>query len=265
MGNKGVHKEVRRAAIALTEGLFSHMVDVALWFAIYMAELSVPFETYGKVWRAQRAADRFLDEVNYEVLKEAIKQARRRGLLKKARRRGAPPEITNEGRRRLAALVPRYDEKRTWDGRMHLVMYDIPEKRRRDRGLLREYLQRIGCARLQDSVWMTPYNPIDTLRSLVEERRLGGTVIVSDIGKDGSIGEEDVQLMVVHTYGLEPLNDRYEEWLADVEEHGVDHWAVVRYLSILADDPQLPFPLLPSWWKGDNAYKRVKQYFPSMV
>lgn len=265
MGKRGVRKEVSRVALAATEGLFSHMVDVALWFAIYMAELSVPFETYGKIWRAQRTADRFLNEVNYESLKEAIKQARRRGWLKKMRRRGAPPEITKEGKRRLAAIVPQYDEKRIWDGRMHLVTYDIPEKRRGDRELLREYLKRLGCGRLQDSVWITPYNPIDTLRSFIEEKALGGTVIVSDIGKDGSIGEEDVQRMVARTYGLESLNDRYEEWLADVEEHGVDHWAVVRYLSILADDPQLPFSLLPPWWKGDTAYKEVKPHLPSMV
>ncbi|MBI5620008.1 CRISPR-associated endonuclease Cas2 [Candidatus Gottesmanbacteria bacterium] len=256
MGERRRTRRLSRAALQLTEGLFSHAVDLALWSVAYFAHLSVT-RSMSQLYRTEMAADRFLSQVNYEVIKNALNAARKKGWLV-TKNRHALPEITREGKRRLASLIPHYDDTRMWDSRMHLITYDIPEKRRRDRGLLREYLQRIGCGRLQDSVWMTPYNPIDTLRSFIEEKQLGGTVIVSDIGKDGSIGEEDVQLMVVRTYGLEPLNDRYEEWLADVGEHGVDHWAVVRYLSILADDPQLPFPLLPSWWKGEKAYLSVK-------
>jgi len=32
---------------------------------------------------------------------------------------------------------------------------------------------------------------------------------------------------------------------------------VTGYLSILKNDPQLPFTLLPKWWKGDQAYTCV--------
>ncbi len=259
MGKRGATKQVSRAVLALTDGLFSHMVDVALWFAVYMAELSVPFKMYGNAWRAQATADRVLDHVNYQALKRAIKEARKKGWLKKANRRGAPPEITAAGKRRLIRIVPTYDEKRVWDGRMHLITYDIPEKRRKERGVLREYLQRIGCGRLQDSVWMTPYNPIDTIRRFITERNLGGTILISDLGKDGSIGEEDLGSLIVSVYKLDALNDRYIEWLDDIDDTGVTHWSVMRYLSILRDDPQLPFALLPKWWKGDQAYQRVKE------
>src|SRR3989337_1644773 len=105
--------------------------------------------------------------------------------------RHAIPEITKEGRKRLRRLIPRYDEKRVWDGRMHLVTYDIPERRYSDRQLLRMYLKKIGCGRLQDSVWITPYNPVDIIRAFVEKHDLAGTVIVSDMGDGGAIGEED--------------------------------------------------------------------------
>lgn len=253
MGKKGITRAVSRGALALAEGLFSHAVDLALWTVIYLGEVGLPQPTSGQVWRAQIAADHYLCQVNYDVIKNALKMARRNGWIK-TRRRNAPPEITKEGKRRLAGVIPQYDEKRTWDGRMHLVTYDIPEKRKVDRELLREYLRRIGCAMLQESVWITPYNPIDLVRSFVDEKELSGTVIVSDMGKDGAVGEENLRSLLVRIYNLERLNERYEEWLSSIGELDyIDHFALIRYLAILVDDPQLPFSLLPPWWKGDKA------------
>ncbi len=253
-----------RAALALAEGLFSHAVDLALWTVVYMGEVGLPQSTSGQVWRAQIAADHYLYQVNYDVIKNALKMARRNGWIK-TRRRNALPEITGKGKLRLASIIPQYDDKRTWDGRMHLVTYDIPESRKIDRELLREFLRRIGCAMLQESVWITPYNPIDLVRSFVDEKELSGTVIVSDLGKDGAVGEEDLRALLVRVYKLENLNDRYEKWLSSVEElDGIDHFALIRCLAILNDDPQLPFALLPPWWKGDKANALVKSQLLSV-
>lgn len=255
MGKRGVTKTLSRAALALTEGIFRHSVDVALWISVYTMESLIPQSVNGQLWRSQVAADRFLSEINYDVIKHAIVTAKKHGWMRTVRR-GAMPEITEEGKRRLSSVLPHYDEKRIWDGRMHLVTYDIPEERKKDREMLRAYLRTIGCGKLQDSVWMTPYNPIDTLRLFIKERALGGTIIISDLGKGGSIGQEDVKTLIARVYLLEKLNARYEEWLEYVKNHGlVDHFAHIHYLSVLRDDPQLPFTLLPSWWKGDEAYR----------
>jgi len=140
-----------------------------------------------------------------------------------------------------------------------LVTYDIPETHRKQRNILRESLQRIGCGRLQDSVWMTPYNPTDILTDVVEHNNLQGTVIISTIGKDGSIGEESLPELIIRIYCLEELNKRYIVWLEEAKNRKqIDHWIILKYLSILQEDPQLPFSLLPSWWKGDVAYQQVK-------
>ncbi len=256
---RGPIKVVSRAALALTEGLFSHTVDLSLWLMVYMGELSIPFGTYGKAWRAAGAANRFIEEINYDVIKHAIVTARRYGYLAKTTGRKSWPSITTAGRKRLSSVIPRYDEERVWDGRLHLVTYDIPEERADDRYLLREYIKRIGCGRLQDSVWITPYNPIDLLRTFMRQHELEGTIIVSDVGKDGAIGDEDIRALVSRVYNLEALNDRYRDWLKDADD-GVDHWLVIRFLSILKDDPQLPFAILPPTWNGEKAYHRVKSH-----
>lgn len=252
-----VSHQAANTALGLTEGAFSHTVDLLLWYTVFMAELSVPFQSYGKPFRASISADRFLNQVNYDVIKHAIISAKHRGWITR-RSRHAIPEITIEGKKRLSSALPHYDSIRLWDGRMHLVTYDIPEKRKDDRHMLRQYLLRIGCGRLQDSVWITPYNPIDTVRTFIEERSLAGTVVVSDMGSDGAIGEEDIRSLIVRIYRLEGLNDRYVAWLAESRKRTIDHWLAVQYLAILKDDPQLPFSLLPSWWKGDQAYKMIE-------
>ncbi len=241
------------------EGLFSYVIDVALWTTIYMAELSIPQSASGQLWRAQMEADRFLHEWNYETIKSAIANARRQRLLKPITRgRHANPEITEEGKRRLASILPIYDEKRVWDGRMHLITYDVPESKRLNRNALRDVIRQLGAGRLQDSVWITPYNPVDTLRSFVSDRHLSGSVIVSDMGKGGAIGEEDLSSLAVRVWKLDLVNDRYKEWIREYKRSDVlDQWLVTSYLSILRDDPQLPFTLLPTWWKGDHAWRLV--------
>ncbi len=141
---------------------------------------------------------------------------------------------------------------------MHLVTYDIPETQADERSALRDFIRKIGASHLQDSVWLTPYNPIDTLRSFIADHHLAGTIIVSDLGRDGAIGEEDLKSLVVRLWRLDLLNDRYDEWLSEAKRtKRLDGWMTISYLSILKDDPQLPFPLLPSWWKGDDAYSLI--------
>lgn len=264
MGKRGSTRELSRMALKAAEGLFAHSVDMTLWMMVYCAEISLPQSVSGQLWRAKIEADKFLSKINYKVIENALITAKRNKWVRTVRR-GAMPEITKEGKRRLLEVLPRYDVKRIWDGRIHLVTYDIPEVKKRQREILREQLRSIGCGKLQDSVWMTPYNPIDTLRSFIAELQLGGTIIISDLGRDSSIGEEDLQSLVVRVYKLEELNERYMQWLKKVDRHGsIDAQLVVGYLAILKDDPQLPFDLLPDWWEGDKAYEKVKEKVSSL-
>lgn len=59
------------------------------------------------------------------------------------------------------------------------------------------------------------------------------------------------------TYGLAELNRRYEDFLAQEARGSLPlAQATFLYLSILKDDPQLPFELLPDWWAGERANAR---------
>ena len=45
-----------------------------------------------------------------------------------------------------------------WDGKWHLLIFDIEEKRKCIRNMVRRALINLGLYRLQDSVWIYPYD-----------------------------------------------------------------------------------------------------------
>lgn len=53
-----------------------------------------------------------------------------------------------------------------WNGKWHILLFDIREQRKRVRAQLRHLLQGAGFVRLQDSAWVHPY-PCDEFVSLV--------------------------------------------------------------------------------------------------
>lgn len=263
---KTLRRALKKEFLALTEDLFGRSVDAMIMVLAYLAALSVPKSQSTGLLQSQIAAEKFLQDVNYEAIKNALITASKSGFIK--RRRHALPAITKAGRARLVSVIPRHDDTRTWDGRLHIVTYDIPEKQKNVRDLFRVQLRRIGCAKLQESVWLTPYNPIDILREFTADYHIGGTVIVSDLGVDASVGEEDIQMLIVRLYHLEEINARYREWL---DSYGggdfvtIGYEGLVGYLAILKHDPQLPFALLPKCWKGEKAYASIKPFLNKLL
>ncbi len=241
-----------KKAVKLSEGLLSTAVDLTLVSIFY----GLRFTSSGYADRAEREAHEDLYDLNYQTLKRAVVHLKRKGLIQAIKGRVILPEITTEGKKRLNSLIPQYDEKRIWDGRIYLVTYDLPVKRNAERNLLREFLKKIGCGMLQQSVWLTPYNPTELIREFSEERDLEDLILVSSLGKDGTIGEMELAELMEKVYHLEKLNYRYQELLIEAEDKRVDKERLVfLFLSILKDDPQLPFELLPEDWVGERAYR----------
>ncbi len=78
-------------------------------------------------------------------------------------------------------------KKKRWNGRWRVVIFDVPERRRKTRDRLREIMERIGFARLQDSVWVFPYDCEDFIALLKAELKIGTAVlymVVEEIEND---------------------------------------------------------------------------------
>ncbi|MBI4066757.1 hypothetical protein HY407_00080 [Candidatus Gottesmanbacteria bacterium] len=243
----------------MTEGVLAEATDMTLWLFAYFAAGSMNFSR--NTWRNRIAADDFISKINYETIKNSLENLRRKGYIKRNGRKKAWPEITLQGRKRLESILPEYDEKRIWDGKIYLLTYDIPEKRKQDREILRRYARKLGMGMLLESVWITPYNPHEILAEYISKKHLAGVIIVADIGKDGAIGDEDLRSLVGRVYNLDRLNDLYGEYIKNITSgDGMNSLQKqFGFLSILSSDPQLPWDLLPDDWQGDKAYKLYKE------
>lgn len=88
--------------------------------------------------------------------------------------------ITSKGRRVLAfeqAKAALGNQKKKWDGRWRMVAFDIPERRGAVRFRLRSVMREIGFVRLQDSVWVYPYDCEDFIALLKAELKIGKDVL----------------------------------------------------------------------------------------
>jgi DNA-binding transcriptional regulator PaaX len=72
-------------------------------------------------------------------------------------------------------LVPK--KPRRWDKKWRLLIFDIPERRKRVREQIRKTLIDVGFYRLQDSVWVYPYDCEDLITLLKAELRIGKDVL----------------------------------------------------------------------------------------
>ena len=246
--------ERKRKIEALSWGLAFRLTDLALITLFLGLTLSMPSKHSSKFWA--KTFTKIKENLDEDQIKRAFYRLKKSGLVDYGRSLWLEPKITGAGRKRLAALLPQYDQVRAWDKRLYLITYDIPEKKKWRRDQLRAFLKKIGCGLLQESTWITPYNPKDLIEGFVAEAGLDNLILVSDLGKDGQVGQESLRSLVDRVYCLTKLNERYRQFLDDLKSRKIRQSDIATYFfSILRDDPQLPFELLPDGWLGEKAWE----------
>ena len=239
-------KTFRNLLFQVTNGVVGTAIDLVLYQTYLLYTIGGKHTQY-EISRAFDEAGKMLEECNYKLLSRALSNAIQKGLITRTHQGTKAYEITALGKKRIAELFPTYKEKRPWDGYLYLVSYDIPKKSNAKRDLLRQYLRRIGCGKLQDSLWMTPYNPTNIVDEFVSDQQIPGTILVSKLGKDGNIGQNDRKTLIAQVYHYDTLTDRYAEFLKTYQKSKIPNKTQLSmdYYAILGDDPQLPFSLEP--------------------
>lgn len=101
--------------------------------------------------------------------------------------------LTVKGREMLnifEAREFRFKKPKRWDGRWRLLIFDIPERQRPARDKIRRTLSMIGFERLQDSVWIYPYDCEDLVTLLKADFKVGRNLlylIVEELENDAPL------------------------------------------------------------------------------
>jgi len=126
--------------------------------------------------------------------KEIINRARDRlikqGLLE---RFNGQLRLTQKGSRELRRqelMDFKTVRKKRWDGKWRVLIFDVPEYRKGLREKIRRTLISIGFIRLQDSVWIFPYDCEDLIALLKTDFRAGKNMlymIVDELESDAEL------------------------------------------------------------------------------
>ncbi|MDD5290221.1 MAG: CRISPR-associated endonuclease Cas2 [Patescibacteria group bacterium] len=82
--------------------------------------------------------------------------------------------LTKKGKKIVTKLLIKTKiKKQKWDGQWRILIFDIPENKRRFRDNMRQSLLNLGFIKLQKSVWITPYDIIDDLYEIIPGFREG--------------------------------------------------------------------------------------------
>jgi len=107
-----------------------------------------------------------------KLYSRATKNLVQKGYLSfKNKRNEVEVEITNRGEK-LAGLIllegiGLKNKLKEWDNKWRIVIFDIPEKKKKIRDLIRFHLKRLGFLQIQGSVWIYPY-PCEEIVTIIK-------------------------------------------------------------------------------------------------
>lgn len=209
------------------------------------------------------------------VLDLAIRRLAKSGLVTYRRTRGKTPLliVTDHGRSHGSELLwPERSWNRSWDGRWHLLSYDVPEKERGYRCALERFFrrERMGC--LQKSVWISARD----IRPLFDDLDLAASIRDYAILFEVSpvLGQSPRQI-ASQAWDFKELARRHKAYLNHEGSHTNQTTAsptpsaalaaarreLFEYLAVMQADPLLPAELLPD----DYAGRRVAAEFRSRL
>ena len=110
-------------------------------------------------------------------LQGTLRQLRRKGWVRWQEKNGVwTYHLTSLGKA-MAEKIARGNISisipRRWDGRWRIVMFDISEKRAPLRQKIRDIMKRLGFARLQNSVWVHPYDCKEIVALIKKDLHVG--------------------------------------------------------------------------------------------
>lgn len=191
----------------------------------------------------------------------AVGRLLKTGDIEKTTRSGEPIiRMTSQGRGKWVREFPLFElSQKPWDNLWRIVSFDIPEKLKSRRNSLREKIERLGMGKLQESLYISPFDFAVDLQEFVEDHGLADFV---DVFEARHTFGEDSKSLAWRVWNLERLEKKYSELLDLFEEKQTPgsedrNNLQLKFEEIILDDPLLPKELLPENWVGERVRKLI--------
>lgn len=210
---------------------------------------------------------------------EAKERLRKKGLLVEL-----PTSIYNQPRLKLtpkaqdclsASIHPAQRWNAKWTKRWYLLVYDIPEKERKYRNHIRDFLKTQRMGMLQRSTWITPFDirplyhdlcegtALEPFTYLFESRTVLGLrseQIVREAWDWNKINRQHADYIKVCRHIMESVKKKLT-----IDEAGQLLRSELNvYHGVMADDPLLPRALWPDGYRGEEVYSYHRHFQESI-
>jgi DNA-binding transcriptional regulator PaaX len=198
------------------------------------------------------------DPYNYGDLLAANDRGVRRALARAVvhgeviKSKGNKYQVSSRGRQRVRDLRP-YLFKRTWDKKWRMVVFDVPERYRGIRTVLRRFLLSMGFTAWQRSIWITPFDVSLEVREFIKASSLGKMAYLLEVNKVVGVDSAEVAL---RAWKLKKLSQDYVDFAqACIKCKRVTSNIQRKFVNFLTDDPFLPAGLLGKVFARNEAMR----------
>ena len=165
---------------------------VMLLAAGLMLGFSKSSRTHAKIWKN---LPKVWKEIGRITLRRVIKEFKYKRLVdfKEEKDGTVSVVLTKLGQQHALKYNPekiKISIPAKWDGKWRVVIFDIPEKKKKARDALRWELKKIGFIELQKSAWIFPYeceNAIDFIVELFDVRNYVRILEVASMNHDADL------------------------------------------------------------------------------
>jgi phenylacetic acid degradation operon negative regulatory protein len=234
----------------------------------------------GTIWTSSLLSLLGLLGVSERAARSTLSRMSRKGWLAASKHgRRSQYSITAKGWMLLTQGEQRIFEPvfEDWDGLWHMVVYSLPEQKRRLRHSLRQGLAWLGFGSLAPGTWISPHNRKVAVRNLCNDLSIQNHV---EVFSGTHLGFSEDRDMVKQCWDLDDIAAQYHDFIEHYwpeylecrgEEHGevvvpLDQcfvrrfWLTHDFQSFPLKDPNLPTALLTSDWIGYEARKLFDDY-----
>lgn len=197
-------------------------------------------------------------------LKKAILRAEKNQLIKREIGKSGRVQITitDLGKNKIINKYPMMKlAKRRWKGWWLVVSFDIPEEQKEIRHSIRHQLKKLGFAKWQLSVYVSPHDIADELHKVIKKNKLEEFVVPMIAKRIYSGTDWD---LAKRLYNIEDLKQSYYQIAKSLripnaaEREHYNHFKLQlkSYTKLIKKDPFLPKGLGPEYGR-EKAYKAL--------
>jgi phenylacetic acid degradation operon negative regulatory protein len=196
------------------------------------------------------------DNHTYEAISRLITELKKNKLITS---KNGKFFTTKKGINSLDWLIETKPSQK-WDRKWRAVIFDIPEKRRKDRESLRRKLMENNFIQIQKSVYLSPYPFLGEFKKLAKKTKLRAYLKFIEIVKIDKEKE-----LVYQSFHLDQVEDKYKRLLSIiklVKQKKIkikNNWLNLAFFKIKSNEPKIPSKLLPKGWIGKRVEEEINK------